>query len=263
MKLIRTLQALLFVAVVSIGVALPSAPVFAADNQEAQIAGVGEAIDGLWGFIDESADMPDEDFYPEVVYRIQDTEKKVGEVYDYLATTDESGAVAEAIAAIRSDVGNIHDQLGVLRQAALDKDSYGFDIANTDLEQLVEIYNSDIDAYTAAKYGSRAINDIAGYAGLPAFLFALTCVLFAWAFYANKEEDEPLKEVARQLRWRLAYSMTGLLAAVLIPSGVYFTTEGEPLAWLWIPALIALCVLLFHLAMYIKVWVLFRRHSQA
>ncbi|HEU4913826.1 MAG TPA: hypothetical protein VFT16_00260 [Candidatus Saccharimonadales bacterium] len=264
MKLRHILPVVVITALLAVGLLLPARPVSASTDQDKQIAGVGETIDGLWGYAEENAELPSETFYPEFAKRADAARQKVHEVYEYLGTTtNESDTVAEAMMTIRDDVGFIRDQLSVLRQAAIAKDEYEFEVANSDLEQLVNLYNSDIDAYTAAKYGGRTINDIAGYAGIPALLFAFTCGIFAWALYTNKEEADPLREVIRQLRWRIAYSTAGLLVAVLIPSGVYFSSDSEPLVWLWLPALAALGVLLFHAAMFAKVRVLSRRYGQS
>lgn len=240
---------------------LPASHVSAA-SQDATIASVGDSIDGLWQYVDNNSNLPDEQFYPEFAKKAGEAENQAAAVYEYLGTVKEKDEdVAVAVATIRDDIASIRDQLGIWRQAALDEDSYSFESANSDLGDMVDKYNHDIDAYNALKYAGKSINAIAGYTGIPALCFMATALLFAWALYKNQEEDDPLQEAIRQLRWRVAVSMAAVFGATLIPMAVYFSAQSHPTWLLWMPTFIALAALFYFVGTLIRVWVLGRRYN--
>lgn len=261
MKLYSLLKKIGLALVVLMAVFLPVSHVSAA-SQDATIASVGDSIDSLWQYVDNSIDAPDDTFYPEFAKRAGDAQDQASAVYNYLGTVNEKDQdVALAVQTIREDIGNIRDQLGIWRQTALDKDSYSFESANSDLADLVDKYNHDIDTYTSLKYAGKTINAIAGYAGIPALCFMAAALLLAWALFKNEEEIDPLQEAIRQLRWRVALAMAAVFAATLLPMVIYFSTQVHPNILFWIPTFIALGVLLYFAGMLVRVWALGRRYS--
>jgi hypothetical protein len=233
-----------------------------AASQDATIASVGDSIDSLWKYIDDNGATPDATFYPEFAKRAADAQDQASVVYQYLGTVKEKNPdVGVAVATIRDDIGSIRDQLGVWRQAAIDEDSYDFENASSDLGDMVDKYNHDIDSYNSLKYASKTLNAIAGYAGIPALGFMATTLLLSWALYKNKQEEDPLHEAVRQLRWRVAFAMTAVFIASLLPMAIYFSTQVHPTMWLWVPTFIAIAVLIYFTTTLIRVWALGRRYN--
>jgi hypothetical protein len=240
---------------------IPMSHAYAA-SQDATIASVGDSIDGLWQYVDSSANTSDDTFYPEFAKRASDAQDQASAVYSFLGTVEEKDQnVNVAIQTIRGDIANIRDQLGVWRLTALEKDSYSFESANSDLADMVDKYNHDIDTYTALKYAGKSINAIAGYTGLPALSFMAAALLVAWALYKNQEEADPLQEAVRQLRWRVALCMVAVFVTTLLPMAAYFSTEEHPILLLWAPTFVALIALLYFAGMFVRVWALGRRYN--
>lgn len=242
--------------------ALLPVPHALAASQDATIASVGDSIDSLWQYIDDNSATPDATFYPEFAKRAADTQDQASVVYQYLGTVKEKDPdVGVAVATIRDDVASIRDQLGIWRQAALNEDSYDFENASSDLGDMVDKYNHDIDTYSSLKYAGKSLNAIAGYTGIPALCFTATTLLLAWALYKNKEEDDPLNEAVRQLRWRVALAMTAVFVTTLIPMVIYFSTQDHPSALLWVPTYVGLAAVVYFASTLIRVWALGRRYN--
>lgn len=262
----KTLKAPIFAAIAVLSLVL--LPLFGNVAQAAQsetdtsISGVGDQIDSLWKYVDDNADKPDDQFYPAFVEQATVAEEKISDIYNSINVGLVIDTETAAVGTIKQDIGVIRDQVEVWRQAAIDQDSYNFEVANDSLSAAVDSYNADIDAYNIAKNGPRTLNDIALYAGVPALLFAVLCTLLAWAFIANAKTQDVGREVLRRLRWYIVYATIGLLVTSLIPCITYFVgTTNMPSVWLWLPATIALGVVLVAIAWYVRVYLVLRRQK--
>ncbi len=230
-----------------------------AESSTAQVAGVGQLIDDLWQYVDASSSTPDDQFYAEFAKRAATAEQGIQAIYGSIDTTSMDGATAQALDTIRGDIQQISAQIEICRQAALNKDSFAFQTATNDLGTLVDAYNNDVDTYNTAQFGHRTLDAIAGYTGIPAIIFALTCGVFAWVVLGNAKEQDVARELLRRLRWYIAYAMLILLAATALPGIVYFTATNDPSRLLWIPTVLALGAVVFTLAQYAKAHLLLKR----
>jgi len=225
----------------------------AINGTEANVADVGDQIDTLWKYIDDNANKPDDQFYPGFVELATKAEAKISDVYNNINVGLVTDQATAAVATIKDDIGSIRNQTEVLRQAAIDQDSDSFESANEQLGVFVDTYNADIDAYNAARYGDRTLDRLFMYAGIPALIFLLTCLVVAWAWITNTKTEDVAREVLRRLRWYTAYAFAGLLLATLVPCGFYFWTQNRINVWYWAPTFVVLAGLLFIGAWYIKV----------
>lgn len=230
-------------------------------RDEAAMAQVGQAIDDLWSFVDDSSNVNDEQFFAEFAQRAAVAESAVDSAYKMLAATTETGRTGEAVMGIEVDVGTIERQLQDWRSAALQKDITAFETANDNLGATVDLYNHHIDAYNAAKNGNKSVYEIVRYAVGPVAAFALCCFLLAWAVYCNQKEDDVAKELQRRLRWYGVLGAAGMLLATAIPAGLFFFTDIVVPAWTWFLAVPGLAVLLYTMFRYLQTIYLARRHS--
>jgi hypothetical protein len=258
-KVVTSTVVLLCIWFVAAACVSPAA--YASTRDEAAMGRAGQAIDDLWGFVDDSGKLDDNQFYEEFVRRTGDTEEVVGDTYRELAATSENGRAGEAIRAIRNDVGTMESQLHEWQNAAAQKDASAFETANGNLADTVDLYNSHIDAYNAAKNGGRSVYDIIRYAIGPAISFALCSFLLAWAIYYNQKQDDVVKELQRRLRWQGVRSAAGILVGTAVPAWLFFFTDVIVPPWVWFLSLPGLAALLFTGYRYLKVIFLVRRRS--
>lgn len=228
-------------------------------RDEVAMGQVGQSIDDLWSFVDDSGNMKDDEFYPEFAQRAMLADETINASYQQLVTTREKGKAREAILAIRNDIGAIEVQLNAWRDAALAQDATSFEQVNNQLSDTVDQYNHDIDVYNAAKDGGKSAYAIAGYAVGPAAAFALLCLLSAWALIANEKTDDVANELQRRLRWHGVFSAATVLLGVGVPAVWFFFTDFLVPKWTWCLMLPGIFALLLTAFRYLRVRFLSRR----
>ncbi len=236
---------------------------YADAQDEAAMSRVGNAIEDLWGFVDNTGSMPDDQFYAQFADRALSARDDILGAYKVLGQSSDTGEAKRDINKVQDDVGRMSDQLLQWRQAALNKDSDAFETVNSSLGDTVAGFNNDVNAYNAAQDGNRSTYTVGAYAAAISGAFLLTCVLFAWAYYRNDKSDDVAAELRRRLRWQGAYSAAAILVATIVPTAIYLWTTLVMSPWFWALLVPGVGGLLFTTGRYIKVLVLTRRQKAA
>jgi hypothetical protein len=200
---------------------------------EVSLSRINEQLDSLWEFVEASAEVPDEGFYPEFITKAQHAHDEIGKTYDELAYTKETKNTKRAIQVLREDIKLIQADLLTWQDAAAAKDATAFEEASYMLADTVDTYSQHIEDYDAAAYGTVTIVSIGFYIGQFLLAFFASSLLFAWAIYKNYKTDNVVQEILRKLRWRIAYLSLGMVAFSAIPAYLYFFTDILQPTWVW------------------------------
>ncbi|HEX9153348.1 MAG TPA: hypothetical protein VF809_00845 [Candidatus Saccharimonadales bacterium] len=253
MKRFRFLISCLWVALVMLCF-WPTASVANADSQdERSMTKISDVLSSLWDFVDSSASVPDETFYPDFVTRAQNTRSEIDKAYAALGKTNETGRTKKAIEVLREDIQLIQISLVSWEDAATAKDSETFEDASYVLSMAVDEYNTHIDDYNHAAYGVGALAEVMLYVGSYVASLALTCLLFAWAAYRNNKTDDVAKEILRKLRWQAGTASLPVLAVATLPLCLYLFTENLLPVWAWCLMALSFAPLAFVLVRYFRV----------
>lgn len=263
MKLRRLIASLAVITAVFWCFYAPSTVYAESKADEAAIATVSDELSELWRYADMSAATPDETFYPQFAERAGQTAKALGKAHDELAKTEETGKTKEVISRLLEDIVVMQDLVTAWGNAADVGDSNAFEAVSYSLDEAVQLYNKDIEAYDDAVYGTKVLIDVVLYAGLSAVSITLSAWLFAWAVLKNhRQETDAGAEALRKLRWYAA------AVSLLAPIGIapmfyqYFFTEHRPMVWLWVVPAISIAVVVALAVRYLQVRALVKKLSK-
>lgn len=230
------------------------APVANADSQdERAMSRISDALNSLWDFVDSSASVPDDTFYPDFVTRAQNTRSEIDKAYAALGQTNETGKTKKSIEVLREDIQLIQISLVSWEDAAAAKDSGTFEDTSYVLSMAVDEYNTHVDDYNHAAYGARALAEVMLYVGSYVVSLALTCLLFAWAAYRNNKTDDVAREILRKLRWQAGIASLSVLAVAALPLCLYLFTEHLLPVWAWCLMALSFAPLVFVFVRYFRV----------
>ena len=243
------------------GMLLLHAPAAHADaNDEGNLRIAVEAVNSLWDFVEQSGNLEDDAFYPQFAEKATSVRQKIDQSYSALLTTQETGDTLDAVYQLQKDVVYMGQSVDAWKSAALAKDDLQFQNASDKLGDFMDNQlDQDINQYNATEYGKHTVSGIALHAGVPAFAFLLTCLLFASALFRDeKQEHDAGKELMRRLRWRRAYSATAILAGSAVPAGIFFIMARDTSRWLWLCLLPGIGFLSYVQYLYLRTWMMIR-----
>ncbi|HSX17447.1 MAG TPA: hypothetical protein VLH86_05105 [Patescibacteria group bacterium] len=140
--------------------AVPTHKVFADSNDEAAIGAASSAITDLYTFLDDTKDLPTEEFFPKFVDKADVAKQVISRSYADLGQTTEIGERALKLQDVRANLADLKREISDWRDSAANKDPETFDSVSGQFGQTVDAYNASIDAFNAAAPDTGAAGTI-------------------------------------------------------------------------------------------------------
>lgn len=233
MKKLNLCTSIVTASAIFVFMVFPSAA-HATPRDEDAMETVATQLMGLWTFVDESTQLPDEQFYPEFSQRAAKAHTRISHAYDELNETTEVGAPKSSIQDIQHEITTILKQLDTWQAASKASDAAAFQAASDELSSTATSYNEAVASYTSVTYGDKATMQILLHVSILLASFACCMLLFARAFYQNTKTQDAAGEILRRLRWHEAFASVLIAIGSLVPFYIFFFTDATPLWWTWI-----------------------------